>query len=204
MPENNTNPPSPPASPERNSARSPAGGFSTGKRNELKLTKNYYKPQIETDNVPKNQAASSPDASPPGPFLRKPDSPQRLWQNILLAIGWLLFILLGGILIYFRFLANLQATALDSLKLCGMIAVGIAYLVSIAIAIKDNMFDGLLAIVVPCYPFYYLFLKSGSVVLCAITAALLFAFGFDCLLLLQNIALKAIDWISHWIQNVNN
>ena len=83
-----------------------------------------------------------------------------------------------------------------------MIAVGITYFVSIFLALKDNMFDGLLAIIVPFYPFYYIFFGCGSALFRAIAAALLAAFGFDCLLLAQNIALKVFERVSYWIQTV--
>lgn len=172
------------------------------KPNGLKLKKNYYEPEAE-HNSGKNQTESeSPAAWPSTRLFHKRNSSQRLRQNIRLAAGWLFFIVLGGGLLYLRFFSDLPGLAPDLLKQYGMSAVGIAYLVSIFLAIRDNMFDGLLAIVVPFYPFYYLFSKSGSFFLCALTAALLAAFGFDCLLLLQNIALKLMDRVAYWIQNV--
>lgn len=174
------------------------------KPNGLKLKKNYYEPPAEVEHtIRENQAESgSPSALPPSSFSHKHNSSQRLWQNIFFAAGWLFFIVLGGGLVYIRFFSGLPGLAPDLLKQYGMIAVGIAYLVSIFLAIKDNMFDGLLAIVVPFYPFYYLFFKYGSVFLCALTAALLAAFGFDCLLFLQNTALKLMDRVAYWIQHV--
>ncbi|MDO9541729.1 MAG: hypothetical protein Q7J98_05345 [Kiritimatiellia bacterium] len=172
------------------------------KHNGLKLKKNYYESQVE-DNIVENQAESeSSSASQPTSFFHKRDSSRRLWQNIRLAGGWLFFIVLGGGLIYIRFFSGLPGVAPDLLKQYGMIAVGIMYLVSIFFAIKDNMFDGLIAIVVPFYPFYYLFFICGSIFLRAFTAVLLVAFGFDCLVLLQSIALKLMDRVSSWIQHV--
>lgn len=174
------------------------------KHNGLKLKKNYYEPQAEAErNIGKNQAEfESPAALPSTRFVHKGDSSSRLRQNIRFMAGWLFFLLLGGGLLYIRFFSGLPGLAPDLLKRYGIIAVGVTYLVSVFLAIKDNMFDGLLAIVVPFYPFYYIFSKCGSVFLRALTAALLAAFGFDCLLLLQNIALKLFDKISYWIQNV--
>lgn len=184
--------------------RSPAAPPEAGKHNELKLKKNYYAPQAEVEhNIRKDQAESeSPAALPPTSSFHKRDSSRRLRQNILFVAGWSLFLVLGGGLIHIRFFSDLPGLAPDLLKQYGMIAVGIVYLVSIFLALKDNMFDGLLAIVVPFYPIYYLFFKCGSVLLCALTAALLAAFGFDCLLFLQNIALKLMDRVAYWIQNV--
>lgn len=184
--------------------RSPSAPPEAGKHNGLKLRKNYYEPQAEAEqNIGGNQAESESSAALSSkPFFHKRDSSRRLRQNIIFIAGWLFFIVLGGGLIYVRFFSNLPWLAPDLLKQYGMIAVGIVYFVSIFLAIKDNMFDGLLAMVVPFFPFYYLFFKSGSVLLCAFAAALLAAFGFDCLLFLQNIAFKFMDWVSLWTQHV--
>lgn len=190
MPENDKKPWSPTAPP------------AADKHNELKLKKNYYEPQAEVEhNIGENQA-ESPGTLPPTPFFRQRDLSQKLRQNIRFAASCIFFIVLGSGLIYIRFFASLPGLAPDLLKQYGMIAVGIVYFVSIFVAIKDNMFDGLLAIVVPFYPFYYLFFICGSFFLRALTAVLLVAFGFDCLMFLQNIALKFMDWVSFWTQHV--
>lgn len=174
------------------------------KRNGLKLKKNYYEPltQAEPDVSEKQTDSESDSSLPPTPFHRKRDPSRILRQNIRFVAGWLLFIVFGGGLVYLRFFSNIPGLAPDLLKQYGMIAVGITYLVSIFLALKDNMFDGLLAIVVPFYPFYYIFSGCGSAFFRAIAAALLAAFGFDCLLLIQNIALKIFDRVSYWIQTV--
>ena len=163
------------------------------KNSGLKLKKNYYEQLTSTE----------PDASlPPTTFHRKRDTSRVFRQNIRIAAGWLLFMVFGGGLVYFRFFSNIPGLSPDLLIQYGMIAVGITYLIAIFLALKDNMFDGLLAIVVPFYPFYYLFTGCSSVFFRAVTAALLAAFGFDCLLLIQDIALKVYEKISYWIQNV--
>jgi len=168
------------------------------KRDGLKLKKNYYEPPADSD-----ASDSDPGFSlPPTMFHSKHDTSQILRQNIRFAAGWLLFLVFGGGLVYLRFFSNIPALAPDLLKQYGMIAIGITYLVSIFLALKDNMFDGLLAIIVPFYPFYYIFVGCGSVFFRAIAAALLAAFGFDCILLIQNIALKFFDRVSCWIQTV--
>jgi len=174
------------------------------KHNGLKLKKNYYDPLPQAEpNVRENETESeSTTALPPTPFHRRRDTSRIIRQNIRFAAGWLLFMVFGGGLIYLRFFSNIPGLAPDLLKQYGMIAVGITYLVSIFLALKDNMFDGLLAIVVPFYPFYYLFSGCGSVFFRAIAAALLAAFGFDCLLLVQNISLKVFEKVSYWIQTV--
>ncbi|MDD5483414.1 MAG: hypothetical protein PHP98_07165 [Kiritimatiellae bacterium] len=169
----------------------------------LKLKKNYYEPPAESGA---NTSENSVDSAFAAPALekarRRNKAKQNLRQNIRLAFSWFLFILLGGGLVYIRFFEGWPAIAPDILKQYGMIAVGILYLTAVFLAVKDNMFDGLLALIVPFYPFYYLFFKSGSPLLCAIVAAFLAAFGFDCLLFLQRFLLKMMDRTTSLIQNV--
>lgn len=160
----------------------------------LKLKKKYYEAPTEAEPL-------SPAISPSTPFLSRSDSSRIRRQFIFITAGWLIFLGLSSVLIYFRFFSDLPGAALDSLKRYGMIAVGVVYLISIFLALKDNMFDGLLAIVVPFYPLYYLFFASGSIFLRALGAAFLAAFGFDCLLFLQNAALKLFERVTYWMQH---
>jgi len=168
----------------------------------LKLKKNYYEPSAQAEQNIKNNQADSPAVLPPAPSFRQRNSSQRLRQNMLFAASWFVFIALGSALIYIRFFSGLPGLAPDMLRQYGIIAVGIAYLVSVFLALKDNMFDGLLAIIIPFYPFYYLFLKSGAALLCALTAALLAAFGFDCVILINHHASILIDKVSALIQQL--
>jgi len=174
------------------------------KHNGLKLKKNYYEPSTQaTPEAPGQESHPEPDSSLPSPPIRRKfDNSQRVRQNIRFAAGWLLFIACGGGLVYLRFVSGIPGLAPDLFQQYGMIAVGITYLVSIFLALKDNMFDGLLAIVVPFYPFYYIFSGCGSVLFRAIVAALLAAFGYDCLMLIQGLALKVIEKVSYWMQTV--
>ncbi len=162
---------------------------------KLRLKKNYYEAPVEPE------APGKPVEPPAPPFRHRRDSPAQKRRNILILAGWLFCVALGAGLIYLRFFAVLPDPGHELLKRYGMIAVGIAYGLSIALAVNDNMFDGLLAIVVPFYPFYYLFVVSGSILPRAIAAALLAAFGYDCALLIQKYALKAFAGISYWIQH---
>jgi len=169
---------------------------------KLRLKKNYYETPAEPE-TPEKKIKPAENENPAAPPLhRRRDSSAKKRQSILILAGWLFCIALGAGLIYLRFFAVLPGPDHELLKRYGMIAVGIAYGLSIALAINDNMFDGLLAIVVPFYPLYYLFVISGSILLRAIAAALLAAFGYDCALLLQKYSLKAFDGISYWIQHV--
>ena len=120
----------------------------------------------------------------------------KVWLSILI------FLVLAGGLAYIRFYGGWPLMPLETLKWYGMLAVAAAYLFVIGLALRDNMFDGLLAIVVPLYPFYYLFFLSGAVFIRALVGALLVVFGYDTLLYLQGWAAMVSDAVHRWIQRM--
>jgi len=123
------------------------------------------------------------------------------FNRIIQSLSWLVFIALAAVLIFIRFRHGLPAVPLDTIKQWGLIAIGIFYLVTIIMAVRDNMFDGLLSIVVPFYPFYYLFFISNFIFLRAIVAALLVAFGLDLGVFMQTIWLQMYNNVNYWIQH---
>lgn len=114
----------------------------------------------------------------------------------------LIFLVLTGGLVYIRFYGGWPGMPLETLKWYGMLAIAAAYLFAIGLALRDNMFDGLLAIVVPLYPLYYLFFSSSAVFTRALVGALLVVFGYDTLLYLQGWSAGVIDAVKLWIQSM--
>jgi len=98
----------------------------------------------------------------------------------------------AAVLSYVRFFGNSGANE-ETIKSLGMAAVALCYAAIIAMALRDNMFDGLLCIVIPFYPFYYLFTVSGAVMMRALVGALLVSFGYDCALFLQHWSSRAVE-----------
>ena len=175
------------------------------KPGKLKLKKNYFEKPAQDESIVSANEGEDSSTTPATPFTfqRKHDKSNSFRQNMRFVAGWLLFIILGGALTYFRFFSNIPGLAPDLYKQYGLIAIGVIYVISIFLALRDNMFAGLLAIVVPFYPIYYIFSWCGSVLFRAVCAALLVAFGYDFLLLVQSFALIIFDKVSYWIQNVN-
>jgi DNA-directed RNA polymerase subunit RPC12/RpoP len=154
----------------------------------------------EDDAATLLNAATLPEKS----VFRKQERKQLRKHKSFIYIMWLLFLILAGLGVYNRFYSLIIPNITpDQFKEYGLISIGGLYLICVAVAIKDNMFDGLLSIVVPFYCFYYLFDKSSSAFLRAITAAFLITFGFDLALLIQQQALLLFDNISHWIATAN-
>ena len=75
-----------------------------------------------------------------------------------------------------------------------------AYVAIVIAAIKDNMFDALLCLVVPLYVFYYIIAVSSAVYLRAVVAALLIGFGYDFSMFAKTQSEKAISAVDAWIR----
>lgn len=170
-------------------------------RPSLKLKPRYYESQVQqmpdTVTVPADVSVSDATAQ-----RIKRDNARRRLQVFCIWAGWLIFVCLGGALVYFRFFAEPPWLTPAEFRNYGMISVGVVYVLAIMAALKNSMFDGLLALVVPLYPFYFLFFSSGSIFLRAVAAALLAGFGFDCANFIQEYAVAGIDKISYWIGHV--
>ena len=123
-------------------------------------------------------------------------------SSIIASLSWVVFALLTATLAFIRFYGGCQIVPLENLKQYGIILIGIGYLVIIFLALQDNMFSGLLCIMVPLYPFYYLFFVSGNVYMRAVLGALLVVFGVDFLMFLQAWFLVGYEKINFWIHNV--
>ncbi len=115
--------------------------------------------------------------------------------------SWVLFLLLGGALAAVRFRTGWPGVSLESLKVYGLLAVAAVYLLGIVLALADTMVEGLLALVVPGYPLYYLLCVCGLLPARAAAGAVLVAFGYDAVLWLQQAALRLGDKVQAWIQN---
>lgn len=138
--------------------------------------------------------------------LKQPESIKRENRRIRITrvkiiCCWALFIILAVVLAYLRFFSGVPGLSTERLALCGIIAISFFYLVIIILALIDNMFDGLLALVVPLYPFYYLFAVSDAIFLRAVVAALLVGFGYDFGVLLQDIGVRVFNRVNYLIQN---
>jgi DNA-directed RNA polymerase subunit RPC12/RpoP len=120
---------------------------------------------------------------------------------MLVAISWALFIILAGILGYFRFYGEVPGISKEAFIQYGLIAIGVSYLLIIILALHDNMFDGLLSIVVPMYPFYYILGISNQVIVRAIVAAILVGFGYDMAILLQDVWNDVFKKVNNMIRN---
>ncbi|MGI6086834.1 MAG: hypothetical protein ACOYCD_02640 [Kiritimatiellia bacterium] len=123
-------------------------------------------------------------------------------NKLFLGLSGLLFLALAAGLFHLRFRGGYaEWVTFEEFQKYELIAAGALYVLIILYALKDNMFDGLLSLVVPLYPFYYLFAKASAPFLRAVTAAVLLVFGKDLLAKVQVWANTLFEVINHWIRN---
>ncbi len=120
---------------------------------------------------------------------------------VMVAMSWAVFIILSAVLGYFRFYGEVPGLAKDVFIQYGLISIAVCYVLIILLALKDNMFDALLCIVVPMYPFYYILGVSNQVIVRAIVAAVLVGFGYDMGLLLQDVWNRFFSGVNNAIRN---
>ncbi len=117
-----------------------------------------------------------------------------------LTLSTILFCILAAAAAAFRFWYAPRFLPLPEVQVYGVWIIGLAYAAIVIAAIKDNMFDALLCLVVPLYVFYYLFAVSSAVYLRAVVAALLIGFGYDFSMFAKVQSEKAMDAVNIWIR----
>lgn len=92
---------------------------------------------------------------------------------------WLIFVLLGGVMGFLRYGGVLGKSALDSVAMVAPF-IGLAlHLYLLTLAFKDSVFHGILALLVPGYSLYYLFLISDKFILRSAIGGLVVGIGQD-------------------------
>ena len=108
-------------------------------------------------------------------------------SGIVRFLAILTFLVLGGAIAWARYLYLNTFSEDFQLEVVqyGLIAVAVAYLLCLVLAIKAGTMEGILAILVPGYPFYYILMVSSNLFVRVIVAVLLVGFGVDLAKFLQ-------------------
>lgn len=117
--------------------------------------------------------------------------------------SWAMFLLLGSGLAYFRFVyapVNIAPALFADIRNFAVLAIVICYIITVLMALKDDVFQGLLSLAIPMYPFYYLFAESATVFFRSAVAALLAGFGYDFCISMRDVAVHVFDFVNRWIQ----
>jgi DNA-directed RNA polymerase subunit RPC12/RpoP len=151
--------------------------------------------QVAAENV----AVQDPDEWRFVKHMKKDDKALQQPKNIHLMISWLVFLALGGILGYVRWVPNsVSPGSLFMLKDYGIAVFGVLYVTIILRAFKDTVFQGLLCLI-PLYPFYYITLICDDFYLRAIVAGAMVGVGWDSLVMINSQAQIWINVVQAWI-----
>jgi len=114
-------------------------------------------------------------------------------------VSWTVFVVLGGSMGILRYANILAAGDLSLFITVGPIIVLAFYVFIILRAFRDDIFHGILSVIIPGYPLYYLFLISDDFYLRAVVAGLLAGCGQDTLQVVQGYLSDGISAVNAWI-----
>jgi len=113
--------------------------------------------------------------------------------------SWILFIVIGGAAGFARYGGMLQQEYLDYIPKYGPLLVIALHIVVLLKAFTDQIFHGILCLLVPPYSMYYLLGISDDFTLRAVVAGLLVGIGQDSFLVFQEYGSALYQSISGWI-----
>lgn len=114
---------------------------------------------------------------------------------------WVVFVVLGGAMYWLRYRGALSAPQLEMMKEYGPYLFLASHVVITLAAFKDQVFNGILCLLLPPYPYYYLFLVCDWFYLRAVLAAIYVGIGWDSLVFLNEHSKFIIDAVNSWIQS---
>lgn len=167
---------------------------------------------LKKQPVPEEQAAETqqPQSAAPVRPVEGRSAKRAAWRSrqnrkamlssLHLALSIILFVVLAAAAAAFRFWYAPRYLPSLNVQYYGVWIIAMAYVAIVIAAIKDNMFDALLCLVVPLYVFYYIIAVSSAVYLRAVVAALLIGFGYDFSMFAKTQSEKAISAVDAWIR----
>jgi DNA-directed RNA polymerase subunit M/transcription elongation factor TFIIS len=113
--------------------------------------------------------------------------------------SWIIFIVLGGLMGWIRYGGLLQPAQLAMLKqYAPFILLGL-HIVIILTAFKHSVFQGILGVMIPPYPYYFLFAVADEFYLRAIVGGILVGMGQDALIFVSKESVLIYTIVTDWI-----
>lgn len=116
--------------------------------------------------------------------------------------SWLVFLVLAGGLGYLRYGDAIQLTSAQKQMIgqYGALTILAFHFSVVLLAFKDNVFRGILSLLLPGYSFYYIFGVSDLFMLRAIAAGILVGIGEDSAIVIREYASHIFEVATNWIQ----
>jgi hypothetical protein len=180
-----------------------AAGVSQGRKLKLKKEEKPPEPRLEPGETPASFL--------PPPVIAAEDDQSRFAKQRIVttkkkgwaaaAMPWVVFVAIAGVMYWLRYRGGLSAPQLETVKQYGPYLFLACHVVIILAAFKDQVFYGILCLLLPPYPYYYLLLVSDSFYLRAVLAGLYVGIGWDSLSFLNEHTKFIIDGVNRWIQS---
>jgi len=113
--------------------------------------------------------------------------------------SWLVFLVVGGIAGWLRYGGFLGPTELATMKTYSPILLLILHVLIILAAFKTSVFQGILGILIPPYPYYFLFAVADEFYLRAFVGGALIGIGQDGFLFVSKEGVQIYNAVTQWI-----
>ncbi|HAL92416.1 MAG TPA: hypothetical protein DCM68_05260, partial [Verrucomicrobia bacterium] len=145
--------------------------------------------------------------APPPILSTKPPTPEELKRKHARArfasyynhMAWALFIVLGGAMAAIKY-GGWVDYQYEIATYGPWVILGLHLVVAI-LAFMEELFAGVLCLIIPGYSLYYLLARSGRPFLCALVCGLLVGLGEDTFLIARKLGTQYYDQISGWISD---
>jgi hypothetical protein len=177
---------------------------------KLKVRKGAAGESVNLTNEPLSSvltSAEKPDDRPASTInevhkVRGQVKSQKKW------LGWLLFLLLGGLLVGAQYYIQQDLKYLDLYHKASWVIYGIVFLAVLMVAADDSYLQAVLCVLVPCYVIYYAFSRMESNALRGLFLAVVVSLGAELyflkdqalLMILQRQLNAFIDYVSQLIK----
>jgi len=153
-------------------------------------------------NTPADETSAPVETNPaPAGAVREEGARPRKIRMSRPVGSWLLFLLLGGFMYYWRYQVGLSDSQIEQVRFFGPIIV-LAFQVLISVrAFADSVFQGILCLIVPFYSLYYLLMVCDSYLLRAVVVAVLIGIGQDSAQVIGEQSKKTYAAVMGWIRS---
>ncbi|MDA0990195.1 MAG: hypothetical protein O3A51_05525 [Verrucomicrobia bacterium] len=116
-------------------------------------------------------------------------------------LSWVVFLLIGGGMYVLRYKDVLSSKHLSMLIEYGPYLLLVIHISLILRAFQDSVFQGILALLIPLYSFYWLFVSSDDFMVRAVVAGLLVGIGMDSAIFYQEYGSRVFNDVHAFISS---
>ena len=117
-----------------------------------------------------------------------------------LVASWIVFFVVGGISAFLRYGGTSGTADITNIMMeYGKWVVLVIYLFIVLAAFKDAVFQGILALLIPFYGFYWLFFVSDAFMMRALVGGLLAGLGQDFCIWFNEVTQSTMVKVQTWI-----